>query len=91
MYYTPGGLKTFVGVKYSDKVDPAASGGLKVCGSNGEGRGGVVSRQMEEEIWQRMSGEGEGSGGKDERREWRTQERGERREGKDSMGYEGWG
>ena len=32
VYYTPGGLRTFVGVKYTDKLDPATSGGLKVCG-----------------------------------------------------------
>ena len=29
VYYTPGGLRTFVGVKYTEKVDPANSGGLK--------------------------------------------------------------
>ena len=35
LYYTPGGLRTFVGVRHTDKVDPATSGGLKVCGRNG--------------------------------------------------------
>ena len=39
VYYTPGGLRTFVGVKYTDKVDPATSGGLKVWGRGGEGWG----------------------------------------------------
>ena len=44
--YTSGGLRTFVGVKYTDKVDPATSGGLKVCGRDrgGVGKGGEEGR-----------------------------------------------
>ena len=64
--YTSGGLRTFVGVKYTDKVDPATSGGLKVCGRDRggvgrEGRGG----EGEEGRGGRRGGMGRGGRGRD--------------------------